>query len=273
MSENSPIEWCHHTFNPWWGCTKVGPGCDHCYAEALQRRLSGRSFGTMWGVDAKRNPASERSWAEPRKWNEKAQQRGTSYRVFCASMADVFDVHPTAETLRPRLWDLIRETPYLTWLLLTKRIGNAHKMLPTGNLPSNLWIGATVCNQDEIDRDLPKLAAIDARVRFLSIEPLLDRVVLPNRTIRSEPSLNSLVDWVIVGGETGNGARAMELEWVRSIRRQCDAAGIPLFVKQLGRYPQDLLGRPGFDVRQVKDRKGAAVREWPVDLRVREFPA
>lgn len=184
MSANSKIEWTHHTFNPWWGCTKISPGCDHCYAERDAHR-----FGTGWGTGAERRTFGDRHWNEPLKWDRKASDAAERHRVFCASMADVFDKDaPTGA--RERLWHLIEATPSLDWLLLTKRIGNAESMLPErwrNALPRNVWLGITVVNQEEADRDIPKLLRVPAHVRFLSCEPLLDHIFFGERVER--PSL------------------------------------------------------------------------------------
>jgi protein gp37 len=256
MSENSKIEWTHHTFNPWWGCAKVSPGCDHCYAEAL-----GNRFGTPWGVDAERREFGEKHWDEPRKWNAKAAAAGERHRVFCASMADVFDKNAPSGA-RQRLLSLIADTPHLDWLLLTKRIGNASRMLQEacmhdGRLMDandqyralpNLWLGISVVNQEEADRDIPKLLRVPAAVRFLSMEPLLGPVEFSNVSRRAD-AISQLgkkallgIDWVIVGGESGRGARPMHPDWARSLRDQCAAAGTPFFFKQWGEWaPADAI--------------------------------
>jgi protein gp37 len=264
VSENSKIEWTHHTFNPWWGCAKVSPGCDHCYAEAL-----GNRFGTPWGVDAERREFGEKHWDEPRKWNAKAAAAGERHRVFCASMADVFDKNAPSGA-RQRLLSLIADTPHLDWLLLTKRIGNASRMLQEacmhdGRLMDandqyralpNLWLGISVVNQEEADRDIPKLLRVPAAVRFLSMEPLLGPVNLwriggnkqyvidalagvmrstaPISIDPSPPENLPSLNWVIVGGESGPNARPMHPDWARSLRDQCAAAGVPFFFKQWG---------------------------------------
>lgn len=179
MGADTAIEWAHHTFNPWTGCTKVSPGCDHCYAESWAKRS-----GTVeWG-DHPRRRTSAATWRQPLKWNDAALAAGTRARVFCASLADVFD-NQAPEEWRADLARLIEATPALDWLLLTKRIGNAEKMLramfPAG-VPSNVWLGATVVNQQEANRDASKLLGVKERLRisiaFLSIEPLLGPIDL-----------------------------------------------------------------------------------------------
>ena len=171
MGADSKIAWTHSTFNPWVGCSNVGPGCDHCYAEAMNKRWGNDN----WGHDIPRRRTNVKYWAQPIRWNIAAQKSGERRRVFCASMADVFDNEVPLEW-RVDLFDLIRATPYLDWLLLTKRIGNVSKMLPPdwGYGWPNVWLGITVVNQEEVDRDIPKLAAIPAWIKWLSMEPLLE---------------------------------------------------------------------------------------------------
>lgn len=244
MGDNTKIEWVHHTFNPWLGCTKVGPGCDNCYAEAWAKR-----YGLVkWGFRQERRRTTPANWRKPLAWNAEAKRLGTRYRVFCASLADVFDNSVPPEW-RADLFHLIRETPHLDWAILTKRIGNTKKLLPwatdNGQPYLNVWIGATVCNQEEADRDIPKLLDVPARVRFLSIEPLLGPVELPfdrlrewNHTALLNPQGHaaSNIDWVIVGGESGPKARPMHPDWAYSLRDQCEAAGVPLLFKQWGEW-------------------------------------
>jgi protein gp37 len=236
MAENSAIEWTDHTFNPWTGCTKVSPGCDHCYAEGWAKR----SGHVKWG-DAPRRRTSEANWREPLKWNARAATEGRRFRVFCASLADVFD-NAVPAAWRQDLMSLIVRTPHLDWLLLTKRIGNAKRMLSDASMhdgllltandeyrpPANLWIGATIVNREELLRDAAKLKATPAAVRFWSIEPLLEDLGVIPREL--------MPDWVIVGGESGPGARPMHPAWARSIRDQCEAANAPFLFKQHGEW-------------------------------------
>lgn len=270
MSENSRIEWTDHTFNPWWGCAKVSPACDNCYAERDSKRFSGDQV--LWGVHAARREFGDKHWIDPVKWDAKAKADGVRRRVFCASMADVFDKNSPLGA-RERLWELIEETPNLDWLLLTKRIGNVTDMIPARwvhILPSNIWLGISVVNQEEANRDIPKLLQVRAAVRFLSMEPLLGKVEIQRylgeqwrctdcggifkrnqcsrrRGILECPHcwpMNSIVgtlknaslEWVIVGGESGPHARPMHPEWARSLRDQCAAAGVPFLFKQWGEW-------------------------------------
>ena len=281
MSANSKIEWTDHTFNPWIGCTKVSPACDHCYAEVS---TPSRALGVVWGPKAERRRTTPSNWNLPLRWNAQAEafraQHGRRQRVFCASLADVFD-NEVPHAWRADLFALIEATPNLDWLLLTKRIGNVERMVMLANwpwpLPRNVWLGATICNQEEADRDIPKLLAVPARVRFLSMEPLLGPVSLrlPTRTWESsggavfcdhccngdrcdDPThfergrpdyaphcrcpycrgtgLGRPINWVIVGGESGQHARPMHPDWARSLRDQCREAGVPFLFKQWGEW-------------------------------------
>lgn len=226
------------SFNPWTGCTKVGPGCNNCYAEGWAKR----SGIVQWGPGAERRRTSEANWKQPLRWNAEAERLGVRYRVFCASLADVFDKEVPAEW-RADLFDLIAKTQNLDWLLVTKRIGNVGRMIPDSwsvMMPPNLWLGITVVNQVEADRDIPKLLQLKAAVRFLSMEPLLGPVDLRQAHITKVrlPAWPNptRVDWIIVGGESGPKARPMHPKWVRDIRDQCEAAGVPFLFKQWGEW-------------------------------------
>lgn len=226
--ENSKIEWTDHTFNPWIGCQKVSPGCDHCYAEAQDARW--RPTDTRWGPHAGRTRTSAANWRKPLAWDRAAHQTGTRPRVFCASLADVFDNHASIATeWRADLWQMIRATDDLDWLLLTKRPQNIAKMLPPDWADGwpNVWLGTTVENQTEADRRIPHLLAVPAAVRFLSCEPLLGPVDLMGA---------HGIDWVICGGESGPGARPMQAVWARSLRDQCASAGVAFHFKQWGEH-------------------------------------
>lgn len=255
MAENSKIEWTHHTFNPWEGCTKIGPGCDHCYAETRNNRFGGGN----WGPGAPRRKTSQSNWQQPIKWNKQAAASGVRYRVFCASLADVFD-NEVDPQWRAELFLLIKQTPNLDWLLLTKRIGNARAMLPDdwGRGYPNVWLGATVVNQEELNRDAAKLTSTPARFRFLSVEPMLGPINL-TKVMRTERGSDwtycdnplegriankcgafidptEVIDWVICGGESGTGARPMHPEWARALRDQCAEYGTKYLFKQWGEW-------------------------------------
>lgn len=243
MAENTKIEWCDHTFNPWVGCTKISRACDHCYAEGWAKR----SGSVQWCGERRRTSAA--NWRMPLKWNAQAEREGRRYHVFCASLADVFDNQVPPEW-REDLFRLIEATPHLDWLLLTKRIGNAEKMMflaRGGHLPllPNLWLGITICNQKEADRDIPELLKAPAAIRFLSIEPLLGPILLDGTDDHVEALAGwwRHVDWVICGGESGPGARPMHPDWARSLRDQCAADGVPFMFKQWGEWLPAAVGR------------------------------
>jgi protein gp37 len=234
MAKDSPIEWTHHTFNPWWGCTKVSPGCKHCYAEAWSRRVG----QDLWGTRAPRRALSENYWRQPIAWNAEARRLGERRRVFCASMADVFEDRRDLDGKRERLWPLIEATPQLDWLLLTKRPQHVLRLAPYGSTwPTNIWLGSTAENQKWLDRRMNELNSIPARVLFLSCEPLLGPIDLTPWLNLAESSVR-MPDWIIVGGESGRNARPMNPEWARALRDQCFDAGIKFLFKQHGNWRQ-----------------------------------
>ena len=283
MSADTPIEWtvtvapdgARHkgmTFNPWWGCVKVSPACKHCYAE----RLAARFNRGEWTAQGNRAAASEATWAEPLAWNRKAYKLGVRLKVFCASMADVFEDRADLDPLRERLWVLIAATPHLDWLLLTKRPDVMARWAKSHPWPVNAWAGCTVESQEWADRRIPALLQIPAPVRFLSCEPLLGAVVLqglaPGESMQTDhyrewltvtgPSSypyreNGGIHWVIAGGESGPGARPSHPDWFRSLRDQCAAAGVPFHFKQWGEFaPVD----DGFGTNVRRVGKSAAGR-------------
>lgn len=280
MAENTKIEWATHTMNPWRGCTKVSAGCKHCYADTLSKRNP--TVLGIWGPNGTRVVASEPQWRLPVKWNREAKKLDDRPRVFCASLADVFEEwstmpdssHDAIMKARKRLGELIVDTTELDWLLLTKRPQNvmhvardmwrfAH-LQPNGALPSNVWIGTSVEDQEAADKRIPLLSSIPAKVRFLSVEPLLGPLDLTGHL--------ASVHWVIVGGESGPDSRPMNPEWVRSIRDQCIAAKVCFFFKQYGdfapTYTPDPLNDISFNghwVRRVGKKAAGRLldgREW-----------
>lgn len=233
MAENSSISWTDHTFNGWIGCTKVSPACDGCYAEHL---MDTRHHRVSWGKPgqaATHSRTSAGNWAQPIRWNRKALADGTRPFVFCSSLADVFDNQVPAEW-RADLFALIRATPALVWLLLTKRPGMIGKLsVDAGGLPPNAALGATFGNQEEWDRDSSKLAvagaALHALFTFGSFEPLLGPIKFGGW----------MPDWIITGGETDQGAhkaRPQHFDWFREIRDQAEAAGKAFHHKQHGEH-------------------------------------
>lgn len=341
MSENTKIQWADHTFNPWEGCTKISPGCAHCYADARAQR-----FGQVrWGKFQPRRRTSAANWRLPVKWNRAEATKmvnhaefaaATRPRVFCASLADWLDDEVPFEWLADLL-QLIHDTPNLDWLLLTKRPENWQARIagvmvrldsrtpsPTaeeemnilaqignvstkrfrqiiapfrrsdlalwlgawlaGKPPENVWIGASVEDQQRADARIPELLSIPAKVRFLSCEPLLEPVDLLHIRARhrdavseNELYVRDLLHWCIIGGESGPRARPCNTEWVRSLVSQCRASGVAPFVKQLGSAPYfEAAHAPvaGPVDLELEDKKGGDPSEWPLDLQlVREFPS
>jgi len=238
VGKNSKIEWCDHTFSPWWGCTKVSPGCTNCYAETLSVRYGHE----IWGPKASRRFFGYGHWSEPEKWDAEAKRLDARFRVFCGSMCDVFETRKDLVEYQKRLWSLIEATTNLNWLLLTKRPENVQKLAPWGkDWPDNVWLGVSVEDQKRADERIPVLLSIPAKVRFLSCEPLLGRLTL-------QYWMAERLSWLIIGGESGVGHRTMELWWLLDIVDWCIASNIPAFVKQdsgrhagrQGRIPDEL---------------------------------
>lgn len=256
--KDTKISWCDHTFNPWIGCTKVSPACDNCYAEQIASRFK----MALWG-NHKRVLTSEKYWEQPLRWNKQSKSKHNAWsrfkeqypglsdeqlisngfikpvkpKVFCGSMCDWLDNQVPIDWLSD-LMDLVARTPYLNWLMLTKRPDQYFKrvsesctygrILTSYTPPSNVFLGITICNQKEADRDIPKLLNIPVTKRFLSIEPMLGAIDI-SAYIKN-------IDWVIVGGESGRKARPMHPDWVRGVRDQCREACIPFFFKQWGEW-------------------------------------
>ena len=262
MGEKSDIQWTDHTFNIAWGCTKVSPACDHCYAETWAKRMGLK----VWGQDAERRTLGEKYWRAPLGWNARAEKAGRVDLVFCSSMADVFEDHPTLETERAKLWPLILVTPWLRWMLLTKRPENIARMTESAAAQSAIrrcWVGVTAETQEYYDLRWPILARVPALRHFVSNEPALGPLT------RLRDAVGSLPHWVIVGGESGAGARPFDVSWASDVVRLCRAASISPFVKQLGAKPH----RGGVPI-ALADKHGGDVTEWPGGVaRDREWPA
>ena len=229
MGANSKIEWCNHTFNPWIGCMKVSPACDHCYAEALMDHRYGK---VTWGGPRKRTSPS--NWHQPIRWNKAAEKSGKRATVFCLSLGDIWDKE-VPQQWRADLFDLMDKTPWLIWLLLSKRIGNAirHCYDLGRGLPANAALGSTMVNQTEWDRDAEKLRYaskyLGALFSFVSVEPMLGPIDMGS----------TIPDWVICGGESGPDARPMDPDWPRSLRDQCAVNDVPYHFKQWGEWAPD----------------------------------
>ena len=282
MGETTGIAWCDSTFNPWVGCSKVSPGCKNCYAEAFDRRVGGapkhqRSDPSKpmlrWGPGAPRTRTSVAYWKQPLRWDKEAEKTGQRRRVFCASMADVFD-EDVPHAWLDELQGLVVVTSHLDWLLLSKR-PEAYRRWG-GPWDDNVHLGVTVENQREADRRIPLLLAEVCAVRFLSCEPLLEPVDL-------SPYLKSGgIHQVIIGGESGPNARPFDLAWARSLIEQCARAKVPVFVKQLGPAPLTSsnddkrhcgdMNLPTPFVMKMPDSHGADWTDWPEDLCLRQFP-
>jgi len=281
MAENTKIEWATHTFNPWVGCTKISPACDHCYAEGWAKRTGNTD---LWQGERRRTSVA--NWRKPLKWQADAAKLAEPQFVFCASLADIFDNQVPVEW-RGDLWALIKATPDLIWLLLTKRPQNIKKMLPAdwGRGYPNVWLGTTCENQTTADRNIPHLLVIPAVRRFVSAEPLLGPIdfknwmddLCPNclnsechPTIRADSAdvfskcgrfvvetPEPLLHWIIVGGESGPHARPMHPDWARTIRDQCAAAGTEFLFKQWGEWAaRDVLAQDIPKFLKLRDGSG-----------------
>lgn len=273
MAEKTGIHWTDHTFNPWWGCQKVSAGCVHCYAETLASRYG----HDVWGPPAHspRRLFGAKHWQEPHRWNKAAEKAGERRRVFCASMADVFEDHPMVVGDRRRLFGMIERTPWLDWQLLTKRPENIALMVPAAWLeepPANVWYGTSCEDQEAAEARLPHLIRVPAVVRFISAEPLigpLDVMAVMSRLL--DPvcghvcsgdmcgwphCIGRAIHWVITGGESGSGYRPMEADWARLIRDQCQVAGVAFFHKQ----------GSGFSPGRDRELDGRLWEEFPASI-------
>lgn len=294
MGKNSGIGWTDHTFNPWIGCEEESPGCANCYAKALDKRWG----HDRWGRRSPRQLTSISNWKKPLVWDREAEKLGIRYKVFCASMADVFEDNNQLTEWRKNLFRMIQETPNLDWLILTKRPGVAKQFFEVNPvfLMPNIWMGVSAENQKTADERIPILRDIPAAYRFISYEPALEAVdfrphldfywqcacgaksLLPTddttcqcSDVYDEDWTFIGIDWLIVGGESHQNkkkARRFNLEWAEDVLDQCERfPNVYPFVKQLGSnayyngvpYP-------------TKDRKGVDWDEWPEHLQVRCFP-
>lgn len=278
MGQVTNIAWTDHTFNAWRGCTRVSEGCRFCYAEKLSAR-NHRTLG-VWGPNGERAIASESYWRQPFAWAKAAKAAGVRRRVFCASLADVFEGANTIPTwsrgpvreARTRLWATIDATPDLDWLLVTKRPENIAGMW-AGGYRHNVWLITSVENQATAEARVPWLQANGmglCPVLGISAEPLLGPIDLGK-----VPGSN--LDWVIVGGESGAKARPMDVAWVRAMVGWCRGKGIPCFVKQMGDNPvwhhdETWVEGPLSGPYVLRAPKGGDPAEWGAEFRVREYP-
>jgi protein gp37 len=223
LSDRSAIEWTDASWNPVRGCTKVSPGCKHCYAETFAERFRG-VVGHPYeqGFDLRLVPEA---LLLPQKWR-------AGRLVFVNSMSDLFHEDVPVEYIG-RVFDVIRASPQHCFQILTKRAERMAAVAGGMQIPANAWMGVSVENADYLHR-VDQLRTVNAAVRFLSLEPLLGR--LPDLPLAG-------IHWVIVGGESGAGARQMRPEWVREIRDHCVAAGVRFFFKQWGGTRKSITGR------------------------------
>ena len=280
MAEFSAIPWTDHTMNFWIGCTEASePGCATCYARELDKRYqfgvppeqakANRAAGVAphWGAGAPRHRTAESNWRKPIRWDQQAAAKGRVYKVFTSSLSDLFDNEVDARW-RAEAWAVIKRTANLRWIVLTKRVPNIKKMLPAdwGAGYPNVGLVASVVTSDELLRDAPRLLAVPARWHGFSIEPQVERIVLPGYFAGHAGSI-----WVITGGDSaqpssGIEPRRYDVEWARSLVTAGRVAdNVHVFVKQLGARPMN--APPQTDV-----YAGENVDEWPEDVRVRNFP-
>lgn len=259
MAEKTKIQWCAHTFNPWIGCTKVAEGCKFCYAEEL---MANRYHRVKWGPSGTRSRT--KTWNDPVKWDRKARERSVREKVFCASLADVFEDREELIPWRTDLFHLIDRCPNLHWLLLTKRPENISGMWPDERPRENVWLGTSIAHQKDVPVYVPPLREVKghARFLFLSVEPQIGPVDLGDHL--------PYIDWVILGGESKQGPnqpRPYDMDWARFSIDQCREAGVACFLKQLGSVVLD-----GGSPLVLRDGHGGDMGEWPEELRVRECP-
>lgn len=283
----SAIEWTDETWNPCVGCEPVSPGCRNCYAATMAKRVAAmeRAHGrrsVYLDVITDRGHWNGRAVFLPERLSQPLRWRNPC-RVFVNSMSDLFHDDITVEQIAS-VWEVMRDTPRHTYQILTKRPERMRdvvaKMVESFGVLPNVWLGVSVEDQKAADERIPLLLETDAALRFLSVEPLLGPVDLQLAAFNPSHSIEALegIGWVIVGGESGPGARACDLDWIREVVRQCRVARVPCFVKQLGAAareplalsfdPPDIISVP----MNLRDRKGGDMDEWPESLRVRQFP-
>lgn len=236
MGENSKIEWTDHTVNFWWGCLKVSPGCEHCYAETLSKRWGYDIWGPAKTTDRRRTKSP---WKDILRWDRKAGREGRRIRVFCQSMSDFFEDHPQCNEWRPEAMDILESLQHADVQLLTKRPENVSRMCPNSWLldwPAHIWIGTSIENRETAIERIDVLTSIPAKIRFLSIEPLIEPVLL-------DMLHEKKIHWIIVGGESGRKARPMHPIWANTLVKLCLQWSIPIFFKQWGEWgPVGILG-------------------------------
>jgi protein gp37 len=256
MGKETGITWTDSTFNAWWGCVEVSPACDNCYARETALRFWPKE--NLWSVSGPRRFFGEKHWKQLIHWDAQAAHRGVPHKVFVNSMADLFEDRRDLDQWREKLFQIIDKTPFLIYQLLTKRADCIQRLVPVKWMenawPANVWMGVTAENQRRWDERVPLLRKLNAKVKWVSAEPLLTDIVDGYHGI----------DWVVVGGESGVGARRMAPEWANNILVRCTSAGVKYFMKQKGAVLASELG--------CKEKSGKDPSEWPAWMRVQEFP-
>jgi len=252
MGKNSDISWTTHSFSPWWGCVEVSPACDNCYARELDKRFPVNGV-THWGKDAPRRFFGEKHWRQPLNWNRAAEKSGERARVFCLSMGDICERRDDLDAERLKLWPLIEATPWLDWLLLTKRPNDFERVLPDQWLESpreNVWLMTTIESPGYYWR-WHHLKKVPAAIRGISYEPALEEISVGDLVAAGGPK----PDWIIAGSESGSKARQAKDDWYRALAYQC--------------YQRHI----AFHMKQICDRgKPIDFAEFPGDLQVRQYP-
>jgi protein gp37 len=271
MAENSKIEWCNHTANLWWGCTKVHAGCDNCYALTFSKRVG----NDIWGDDKPRRMIAD-VWKKLEKFQKDAEQTGEIHSVFVGSMMDIFEkpkslVNHKGEPIKEgeaEFWstgqlrdkffnEVVPNSPNLMFLLLTKRPSNINKYIPNNwkeNPPANVIFGTSPVSQKTANDLIPQLEKVKGR-RFVSIEPQLEMVDLTVISKETGVPLISSLNWVINGGESGHTKRPFDTDWGRKLRDDCLKHNVPFFFKQIDKIqaiPDDLVIRNFYNKSTIK---------------------
>lgn len=286
MGATTHISWTDATWNPWTGCRKISQGCHFCYMYRDKTRYGQDPAAVVRSKDA--------TFYAPLHWEKKAVRAGHTTRVFTCSWSDFFIEE--ADAWRPLAWEVIRQTPHLTYQILTKRPERMLEHLPWHDHAdslwdtrpwSHVWLGVSVEDQATADARIPWLLQTPAALRFVSYEPALAAVDFFSVDFGQGYKVNTLLkgpplgererlDWIIVGGESGPQARPCNLVWLTNTVRQTGLAGVACWVKQLGAKPcVDLGGSARFDDHtyyRIRDKAGATLAEWPTELQVQQFP-
>lgn len=256
MGKKTGISWTDSTWSSHWGCTEVSPACDNCYAREVATRFWPKEY--LWATSGPRRFFPDKHWNQLVHWDAQAANRGIPRKVFVNSMSDTFEDRRDLDPVRDRLFQIIEKTPFLIYQLLTKRADKFEGMIPKSwaekGWPKNVWMGVTAENQRRWDERVPFLLKCGAAVKWVSAEPLLSDIVADYAGI----------DWIVVGGESGVGARRMAPEWANNILVRCASSGTKYFMKQKGAVLAAEMG--------CKEKSGKNPAEWPEWMRVQEFP-